>query len=88
MPNNERKINILNAQRPYLEFSTYNQKTKINMNELSIVGFTPTVFFPDMVELFRATNLTNRIKDICSRKQAGKDPFNISVGGDIEFANK
>jgi hypothetical protein len=89
MPNNEKKLDIINAQRPYLEFVSYGQKTKLNMNELSIVGFTPTVFFPSHVELLKAASLTNRIKQICKNKEYGEDPFNISLaGGDIEFAEK
>jgi len=67
MPNNEKKINLKNGQRPYVEFETYGHTTKINMQEKAIVGFSACSFV-DYLDLFKAVNLTNRIKDIFKDK--------------------
>jgi len=40
------------------------------------------------LEVFKAANLTNRIKEICKDKQAVSDkPFYLSTGRDITFDN-
>ena len=54
------------------------------MDKKSLVGFTPTGF-PTYFELFKVANLTNRIKDLCSGKQAIKKPAFYTFAGSIYF---
>jgi hypothetical protein len=43
--------------------------------------------FPTHLELFKATSLTNRIRNIYGPQEGTAAPFNISIGGDVEFAH-
>ena len=84
MPNGEKKIDI-SGTRENMTITTYGKNTQINMEKKSLIGFTPLAF-PTSLELFRAANLTNRIKDICKDKKRGENPFRVTTfGRDIEF---
>ncbi len=85
-PTADKKIELIGTG-PTIEFKTYNQTTKINIDNKSLVGFTPKAF-DSYTELFKAANLTNSIKDICKDKKTNSDtPFHISSPGwDIEFS--
>lgn len=85
MPNASKKIDI-EGTRPKVMFTTYDQKVELNLENKELVGFTPTQF-DSYAELFKAANLTNRIKDICKDKEAkSENPFYLSTTGrDITF---
>lgn len=87
MPNAEKKIEI-KGNRPEITFGTYEQSWEINLQNKELIGFTPKRF-SSYLEVFKAANLTNRIKEICKDKQAVSDkPFYLSPGGrDITFDN-
>lgn len=86
MPNTEKKIE-LGGTRPEITFGTYEQSSTINLKDKELIGFTPKRF-DSYLEVFKAANLTNRIKEICKDKQAVSDkPFYLSPGRDITFDN-
>ncbi len=86
MPNAEKKIE-LSGTRPMITFGTYEQSTTINLENKELIGFTPKRF-SSYLEVLKAANLTNRIKEICKDKQAVSDkPFYLSAGRDITFDN-
>lgn len=84
-PNADKKIDLI-GNGPEVEFETYGQKTKINIDTKVLVGFSPSRF-DSFFELFKVANLTNRVKDICKdKKTVKKPPFYISaIGGNIMF---
>jgi len=86
MPNASRNI-ILSWTRPNIEFTTYGEITRINLEHKYIENFSPSRF-GSYFELFKAANLTNRIQAICKDKLATKDePFYIGQTGNIIFDN-
>ena len=86
MPNASKKIELSGTWEA-LTFKTYDQTSTINLKNKELVGFTPSKF-DSYAETFKAANLTNRIKNICSSasaKEAVKEkPFYLS-SGDIMF---
>lgn len=86
MPSGEKKIEI-SGTRPTIEFKTYWKTTKINLSTKTIEGFSANKAFPTYFELFKAANLTNRIKYICKTKEPVDSikPFDISTLGNIVF---
>lgn len=85
MPNASRKIDI-SGTRENLTFTTYDQKSTINLKNKELVGFTPSRF-DSYYETIKAANLTNRIKFLCKDKEAQSEkPFYLStIGKDITF---
>lgn len=85
MPNADKDIDIIGSGDD-VEFKTYNQTTRINLKTKALKGFT-TSWFETYTELFKAANLTNRIRDIVKEKIASTDtPFYIStIDGYIYF---
>jgi hypothetical protein len=76
--------------------STYGQKTKLNLQEKSMIGIEngkeKKISFGSTAELLKAANLINRIFDLVSapgnKTNVTKDPFNISLlGRDVEYDN-
>lgn len=84
MPNGQKKIDIIGTQRPTVKFETYGKTTEIDLSTRTMKGFGQA--FPDYFELFKAANLTNRIKYICRNKNITGNAFYIS-GGDITLDN-
>ena len=87
MPTANKKVELLGT-RPNISFKTYDQSTNINLENKELVGFTPKLF-TSYAEIFKAANLTNRIKSICKDKQIQSEkPFYLStLGQDITFDN-
>jgi len=85
MPSTNKKIE-LTGTRPTITFGTYEQSSTINLENKELVGFTPKQF-TSYFEVFKAANLTNRIKFLCKDKQAKSEkPFYLSTPGrDITF---
>lgn len=76
------KIELI-GNGPEITFKTYDQESKIDFDKKTLVWFPK---FDSYYEMFKAANLTNRIKFICKDKEAVKDkPFYLSAGGDITF---
>lgn len=77
MPTGEKNIELI-GNGPEIQFKTYGQTTKINIDSKTLVGFTPSSF-DSYFELFKAANLTNRIQDLCKDKVSVKpNPFYIA----------
>ncbi len=74
---------------PIVEFKTYGYTTKIDMDNKKMEWLNAQTKFDSYMEMFKAANLTNRIKVICKDKQAvSEKPFYLSTpGGDITFDN-
>ena len=83
----------LTGNRPKITFKTYNETATIDLDKKTLDGFTAKDAFSSYNEIFKAANLTNRIKFLCKDKQAVSDsPFYLSigikdVGRDITFDN-
>lgn len=79
-------INKTNANN--IDIKTYDQTTSINLNNKTLVWFNDSKAFGSTLELIKATNLVNRIKnlDIVKNKKIVEAPaFDISsFGKDIE----
>ncbi|MEI8008459.1 MAG: hypothetical protein WCI00_03400 [bacterium] len=87
-PTSNKNIEIT-GNRPKITFKTYNQTTTIDLDHKTLDGFTAKNEFSSYNEIFKAANLTNRIKFLCKDKQAVSDkPFYLStIGRDITFDN-
>lgn len=70
---------------PVVEFKTYGYTTKINLDNKKIDGLSATDKFGSYAELFKAANLTNRLKYLCKDRTAVKEnPFYIQ-SSDLMF---
>lgn len=74
----------LTGNRPLLSLETYGKKTYLNLdNKKELQGLN--VSFDNYFELFKAANLTNRLRDIFKNTQSKSlDPFHIELT-DIGF---
>jgi hypothetical protein len=80
MPSADKEIDII-GRDPIIELKSYHKTTKINLNNKTMEGFSANKAFPTYFELFKAANLTNRIKFICKNKTAkDRTPFDLSMG--------
>jgi len=86
-PNTDKTTLDIVGEWPTIEFKTYEYSTKINIDTKRIDGLYTDDKFDSYLEMFKAANLTNYIKNICKDKTANSEkPFTIStVGRDIEF---
>ena len=87
-PTSNKNIEIT-GNRPKITFKTYNKTATIDLDHKTLDGFTAKNEFSSYNEIFKAANLTNRIKFLCKDKQAVSDkPFYLStIGRDITFDN-
>jgi len=86
-PTADKKIELIGNDPKTIIFKTYGKETKINIDsdKKILVDFNPSGF-NDYFELFKAANLTNRIKKICEDKKAvSKEPFKVSALKNIDF---
>ncbi|MDD3262451.1 MAG: hypothetical protein PHR61_01275 [Candidatus Absconditabacteria bacterium] len=70
-----------------ISLSTYGQKTRIDIENKSILTEGGSINFASTKELLKAASLTNRLKEITKPQDIGEKekPFDITTRGNIKF---
>ena len=83
MPSTNREhIGLKITTAASIDFVTYDEETSINLaGDNKYMNDFGTGKFPTYLELFKAANLTNRIKKILTNTESGSNtPFKITKG--------